>query len=151
MFYISVQAWSQSCCPFHVLKALALPNPSETSNAESPTPMHILTSGLQGTAHKANWCIQTSPGAFPVALFSTDFRTCEILRTSKPKRTVTPFYNLCAQPTICPLGLSAWVKRRKVNIFLAKVQRINKEKYKKAGGSAANLFTWSGKQSKSYV
>ena len=41
-------------CPFHVLKALALPNPSETSNAESPTLMNIHNPYSHNRAY-TNW------------------------------------------------------------------------------------------------
>ena len=76
------KAWSQSCCPFHVLKALALPNPSETSNAESPTPMHISnTDACDATiAHSTYDAYKHHVERFPLLCFR---RILELARFSE--------------------------------------------------------------------
>ena len=37
---------AEPCCPFHDVKAFALPQLVETSNVESPTPMHVYITPL---------------------------------------------------------------------------------------------------------
>lgn len=79
------KTWSQSCCPFHEVKALALPSQSKRATQKAPRRMYIGTAVTSSvlTGHTAIWThfrlsINT-PRGVPVALFLTD---CLNLRDS---------------------------------------------------------------------
>ena len=74
---------------------------------------------MQDTSEANEGCIQYTPWGVPVALFLTNRWSCEVLRMSKPKRTVTPFMYICP-PNLCPSGLPVWYRQYKSNIFTLK-------------------------------
>ena len=83
--------------PVPRLEALEIARLVETSNAESPT-MMIYNQPVMAVR------IYTSHRASLVALFLTNRLNFPDSKTSKPKRTVTPFYvNVCPPPL--PAGL----------------------------------------------
>ena len=84
-------------------KGLRIARIVETSNAESPTPMNIYIT-LQGTEVCTNsqcGLYINIPRGVPVALFLTNSLNLRDSGTSKPKRSVTPFYMYvsCPHPT----------------------------------------------------
>ena len=77
----------------------------ETSNAESPTPMWIYTIHpfplrIHQWLYKVQWGLYIihPEDIHRCFVFDWHFWICEILRTSKPKRKVNAFSNLCQFP-----------------------------------------------------
>ena len=89
--------------PVQRCKGLRIARIVETSNAESPTPMNIYITlqGIEVCTNSQCGLYINIPRGVPVALFLTNSLNLRDSGTSKPKRSVTPFYMYvsCPHPT----------------------------------------------------
>ena len=123
------KTWSQSLSLASRSKGPGIARLVETSNAESPTMIYIANNPERLSHNILLWkmfrmqCIYTPQGV-PVALFLTSQLKLRSSRTSKPKRTVTPFYVYVPTLAFPHKGLPARVGFAKVKNNLENKNKI---------------------------
>ena len=105
-WYIYMKAWSQSCHSFHLLRPSHCPVRPKRATPKAPRQCKYIESTLDNEQYdspKPMRAVYNTPHeAFPLLCL---WRTVESLRSSnksKPKRTVTPYMYMSAQPL--PIG-----------------------------------------------
>ena len=119
------RAWSLSCHSFHAIKAFVLPWLSKRATPKAPRQCKYIESTLdneQKNRPKAMRAVYNTPHeAFCIALFLTYSWICEVHRSSKPKRTKTPF-TICMSAQPLPIGASGMgIDVTKVTLLLWKL------------------------------
>lgn len=94
------KTWSQSCARFHILKALALPCPSNRATKKAPRNANKATTYIIYIDDGCN--IYTSRGV-PVALFLTDIEFARFSGCQNQSVKKTPFY-VCVPPLVTTHG-----------------------------------------------
>ena len=102
----------------------------ETSNAESPTPMNIYITlqGIEVCTNSQCGLYINIPRGVPVALFLTNSLNLRDSGTSKPKRSVTPFYMYVPCPLPTQGAFSKGNDGTNIHIFNKDRQKICKKK-----------------------
>lgn len=95
-----LKTWSQSCARFHILKALALPCPSNRATKKAPRNANKATTYIIYIDDGCN--IYTSRGV-PVALFLTDIEFARFSGCQNQSVKKTPFY-VCVPPLVTTHG-----------------------------------------------
>lgn len=100
-FIFRFKRGANSCCPFHDVKALALPCLSKRATSKAPRRCMIIQPTCASNFKKLNTIgapIIHPRGIHRCFVFDRQFGICEILTSSKPKRSVNAFLCICLPP-----------------------------------------------------